>query len=118
MSGTFRRGSMATWCAVLAARAMSVHAGTSATWNSPVDGSWSDAAKWSSNPNYPNNNSPAGTTYDVSINAGGTYALTQDVPLTLDSLTIANAGATLWQNSALTVANSIDVQAGTLRLSN
>ena len=30
----------------------------SATWVSAIDGTWTNAARWSTNPNFPNNGSP------------------------------------------------------------
>src|SRR5438445_8036287 len=42
-----------------------------ATWLNPVSGNWNDATKWSTNPNYPNNGTPAGVNYDANVAASG-----------------------------------------------
>ena len=44
----------------------SSQAQTIASWLSPIDGTWSNAARWSSNPLYPND-----VTYDARITATG-----------------------------------------------
>src|SRR5438034_493708 len=36
-------------------------------WSAGVDGSWTDGGKWSTSPNFPNNNTPIGTTYTASL---------------------------------------------------
>src|SRR4051812_20566044 len=36
-----------------------------ANWLNAVNGNWTDASKWSTNPAYPNNGTPAGANYDV-----------------------------------------------------
>ena len=46
-----------------------VRADQTATWNGTT-GNWSDFTKWSTNPNFPNNGTPAGTLYDAIINSG------------------------------------------------
>src|SRR5205823_2174308 len=55
---------------------------TLATWNGTT-GNWTNIALWNT-PNYPNNDNPPGTTYDVLLNGAGTITL--DVPITIQAL--------------------------------
>ncbi len=98
-------------------------AGTTATWQNPVDGNWTDATKWSSNPNYPDNGNP-GAPYSASISAAGTYTVTLDSDITVDSLTINSSSATLDHTGGtftlspptLAVPNTLNVTHGTYLL--
>src|SRR3954465_75689 len=64
---------------------------TISSWLAPTSGSWSESAKWST-AQYPNNDSPPGTTYDALIDFSGApgtnYTITVDRFLTLNSLTL------------------------------
>ncbi|HEY1381044.1 MAG TPA: hypothetical protein VGF55_29870, partial [Gemmataceae bacterium] len=81
------------------------------------DGNWTTAALWSTNPNYPNNGTPPGTTYAASIAAPGTYTVTLNSAVTVSSLTLNGAGATLdLSGGGLTVVDSATLTAGVLRL--
>src|SRR6478609_4403283 len=60
-----------------------------ASWLNPVNGSWTDPTKWSSDPDYPNNDGT--TTYNATIDAVGS-------PYTIDLLSTVNLG-TLTMNS-------------------
>ena len=53
--------------AALATLSLRAVAATPAHWISTSSGSWSDAANWSTNPFFPNNGNPAGSTYDVTL---------------------------------------------------
>ncbi len=93
-------------CAALASSAALASAASTATWIAPVSGNWSDPTKWSTNPNFPNNGSPTSTdTYDVLINpTGSAYTILLSTPaISLDSLTLNSADATLRQTGQLTV---------------
>src|SRR6185437_2792667 len=51
--------------AIVLATATAAHAGNvDSHWLLPSDGYWTDPTQWSTNPDYPNNGSPTGTTYD------------------------------------------------------
>jgi fibronectin-binding autotransporter adhesin len=69
----------AAWLTAPAARGQVV-----ATWTGAT-GNWSNPALWSTNPNFPNNGTPPGTTYAATVNGAG--ALTLDQAITLDGLT-------------------------------
>jgi hypothetical protein len=73
--------------------------GATATWNGAI-GNWSDATQWSPAV-VPNNNVPAGTTYDVTI-PGGTVSLT--IAPTVQNLTLS--GGTLTGTNSLSVVNT------------
>ncbi|MGH7177426.1 MAG: beta strand repeat-containing protein [Tepidisphaeraceae bacterium] len=91
-----------------------------ASWVSAVSGSWTDPARWSSGPNFPNNEAPPGTTYNAIISAGPTpYTVdfnTQAgvVAMTMDSAnaTLAIAGGTLTVGGAVSIAGHITQTAG------
>lgn len=78
-----------------------------ATWNG-TSGNWSEATRWSTDPDSPNNDL---TTYDVEFGAG---TLTQDVAggVTVDSLTWS--GGTLTGSESLTVLNTVNWTNGSL----
>jgi hypothetical protein len=88
-----------TWlllAAAVAGVALPAMAETTSSWINPVNGQWTDASKWSSNPCYPNNGSPAETIYDALIGAGNrAYTVTLSSDVCVDDLTINSYGATL-----------------------
>ena len=63
-----------------------------ASWTG-ANGNWTNPALWSSNPNYPNNGTPPGATYNAVVSgpAGNTVAV--DAPITVQQLTLANGSA-------------------------
>ena len=78
----------------------SAHAGVTATpanWLNPASGVWTDAAKWSTSPTFPNNGAPnAGDHYDALIAAiGSPYTVTLNTNVGVDSLTLDSPDATL-----------------------
>ena len=79
------------------------------------DGSWSEAANWSSSPHIPNNDFPdPGDRYSVRIDAAGDYTVTLDADVTIDQLVIDAPGATLRHTGGtLTVLGELQVLAGT-----
>ena len=91
----------------------------SATWANATNGTWNTAANWSTNPNFPNNGSPGATdTYDALIGAtGAAYVVTLNSNITINSLTLDAASATLNQTSGTFKAvNGLNFQAGTFQL--
>jgi hypothetical protein len=78
-----------------------------ATWNGTV-GNWSDPTRWTTNPVYPNNGTPAGVTYDVTI-PGGTVTL--DVLPTISNLTFFDA--TLTGSGSLSIVNTFAISGDT-----
>jgi hypothetical protein len=114
-----KRRQLAALGAVMATAAASgptlAHGQTVASWISPVSGDWAEPLRWSTNPTYPNNGSPsAGDHYAASINASGApYAVSVSTPITLDSLSIVSADATLRAQAAtLTVLGALRVDVG------
>ncbi|MDQ6622854.1 MAG: hypothetical protein M3Y86_05140, partial [Verrucomicrobiota bacterium] len=93
-------------------------ADATSTWNAAVDGNWNDPTKWSSNPNYPNNGNGGVATYAAVISAtGAAYTVTLAVPITVESLLLSSANATLNHTAnTFTATNGISLNAGTYRL--
>jgi hypothetical protein len=93
-------------------------ADTSATWTSETSDDWTSAIEWSTNPNYPNNGTPAGASYQALINAiGGTpYTILLDSNIDLNALTLDSADATLSQTSGDLEAGTINLDAGSYQL--
>jgi len=75
----------------------------SSIWNGTT-GNWSDASRWTSNPFFPNNGTPIGTTYDVTISAGNVM---RDVSPTIQSLTFFNG--TLSGTGTLSILSTFSV---------
>jgi hypothetical protein len=87
-----------------------------ATWQTPINGDWADPTRWSSNPNYPSNGTPAGTNYDAILGVSTTpYTVAFKANATVNDLTIGS-GATLQfdylQSRTLTVADSLSLLDG------
>lgn len=83
---------------------------TLARWLLPVSGSWTDAAPWSTAPNFPNNGTPVGATYRAVIDAQGSpYTVSlAGGSITVNRLDVASPSATLLQQGgALSVPGSI-----------
>jgi hypothetical protein len=92
-------------------------AGTEARWLNPVSGQWDDPSKWSTDPVFPNNGTPAGTTYDALVDATGTpYTVTVARNPVLDRLTIDSPDATVSAYDQTLTAGVVDLRAGTLSL--
>ena len=88
--------------------------GMGSNWLSATSGNWTEATKWSTNPDYPNNGTPIGTTYDAVIGASGSaYTVMLNSSVTVNSLTLNSATATLTHSSGtLTAVNGLSLQAG------
>src|SRR5687768_11049203 len=87
-----RRGAFRTLALAVCATSTACVAATGSNWLSAVNGTWSDASKWSTNPNYPNNGTPPATTYDAVIDAiGSAYVVTLNSNVTVDMLTLNSA---------------------------
>jgi hypothetical protein len=85
------------------------HAQTSAVWNGST-GNWSDIAKWSSNPNYPNNGQPsAGSSYAVTISSG---TVSRDVSPNISQLSLS--GGTLAGSGFMQVQGPMSWTGGTI----
>jgi hypothetical protein len=96
-----RRWSVLTGAGILAAAASASHGQVTATWLSAASGNWSDPTRWSSNPDFPNNN---GTTYTAVINAtGAAYGVTVDQSIILDEFMIDSPDATLMLGAGFTL---------------
>lgn len=61
---------------------------TTATWDGST-GSWSDPARWSTNPLFPNNGN-GGVDYNAVVNSG---AVTLDQDITIQQLTLGGSGS-------------------------
>ncbi len=105
---------------VLAAAGLAVSATaalgqTDSYWNTAFGGAWTNAARWSSNPDVPNNG--GGTNYRAFIEAvGSNYTITSNSDITLDYLRINSANATLRLDGGILSAPVIDLFAGRLEL--
>lgn len=85
-----------------------------ATWLSPISGTWSDPANWSTNPTYPNDPSA-----DALLSATGSpYTVTLNSPISLNSLTGTSPDATfnLATGGTLTLSSSLDLGPGSFTL--
>mgnify|MGYP001273023856 CR=1 FL=1 len=82
-----------------------------------VNGTWTEGAKWSTAPLFPNNGS-GGQNYDVFVDFAGAYTLTLNSPITVNSMLLAAAGATFSHASGgvLNIVGPINVQNGLYRL--
>jgi PEP-CTERM motif len=100
--------------------AVTTNAATS-TWSAAASGNWLDAVNWSPNTFFPNNGN-GGVNYDAIINAtGANYTVTLNGSVTVDSVTLDSANATLSHTvgtltSALTTltAGTLNVNGGTI----
>lgn len=93
-----RDRTLATFIACAAGLACTVpaHAQVDATWLTAQSDSWFNPARWSTNPNSPNNNNPPGTLYRAIINAtGAAYDVTLPSDLTLSALRLDTPNATI-----------------------
>ncbi|MBN2578345.1 MAG: PEP-CTERM sorting domain-containing protein [Pirellulales bacterium] len=86
-------------------------------------GDWTDGTRWSTSPDYPNNGTPVGATYNVVVDAPSATAYTvslSGVTVTIDSLLVDSANATVRllvkpgvSGPRLEVFSGIEVAAGT-----
>ena len=100
-----------------------VFADTTATWTSTT-GNWTDPTQWSTNPNYPDNGTPAATDYGVLIANPGSapYTVSLNTAATVDAVTLDSSNATLLVQANLPNttgdlnASSLNLESGTLDL--
>ncbi|MCX5688688.1 MAG: hypothetical protein NTV94_02660 [Planctomycetota bacterium] len=86
------------------ALAASSMAQTTATWLTATNGNWSDATRWSTNPQVPNNST--GNRFNVFLTpTGSAYDVSLDIPVSIDDLTLNSPAATL----RLTGSNGLTV---------
>ena len=79
------------------------------TWTSAVSGDWNTAADWSGGV-------VPGLGDTAVINVPGTYTVTISKPLSVNSLTLNAAGATVLDNAAVTLGGVLDVANGTFAM--
>jgi len=77
-----------------AAHARAAAAEVTADWVGPSQGIWHDPANWSTQPDYPNNGTPAGTSYDVRLAPAFPARVILETDVTVDNVTVG-AGSTL-----------------------
>src|SRR5437868_14051989 len=91
-----------------------------ANWLNAASGNWWQASNWSSYPDWPNNGTD-GLTFDVCVvPTGANYTIDIRDNITIDSLKVTSANATLRQgifDSTLRAINGIDLDARTYYLS-
>src|SRR4051794_23543445 len=98
---------------------VSAHGQTTASWLTPTSGFWSDGTKWSTSPVFPNNGQPAAAdTYNAVIAAiGGSYTVTLNGPVTVNSLTLNSPNATFRHDAGtLTLLNGAQISGGAFQL--
>lgn len=83
---------------------------TTATWDG-TSGAWDEPARWSTNPAFPVNGTPAGALYHAVIPAG---EVTQNVSVTLDRLTLQDGLLSQQQSDPLVVNARLIWSGGTL----
>jgi hypothetical protein len=81
------------------------------TWTG-VSGNWTNPTIWSTNPNYPNNGTPAGTTYNAVVNGPAVNTVAIDAPITVDQFTFQ--GGIIGGTADLTVAGAMSWFGGVL----
>lgn len=94
-------------------------AATPALWLNAADGDWFDSFNWSTDPYAPfNGGGPdSDSTYDVSISAtGADYTVTLGWDLTLDSLLLDSAEATLSNSGRMEITGTATLNQGTYHL--
>jgi hypothetical protein len=91
------------------------YAATTANWINSVSANWTVAADWSTNPVFPQNNSPAGVTYQAVVAVAGGPTINSNI--TIDGLTINATGALVTQSAGVFTVGSLAVSKGTYRLS-
>jgi hypothetical protein len=91
---------------------------TDAHWALPINGNWSDAQRWTTNPFAPNNGTPGGATYNGYLDAvGPAHMVTLNSGVTLDNLYINSSSVTLDHRAgALSVGGVVDLLSGTYSL--
>lgn len=72
---------------------------------------WDDSTHWSTNPNFPNNGTPEGTTYNAVINAG---EVTHSTATAIERLTLSGGRLAFGGGDPLTVAAGFDWSGGEL----
>jgi hypothetical protein len=87
---------------------------TLATWLEATDGGWSDAAKWSTAPAFPNNGSPGSEdSYAVIIDAiGAPYTVSLATDIVIDHLALAAEEAILRHDGGMLRVETIQLQGG------
>jgi hypothetical protein len=110
-------------CAVLAAAVLATPPVLAepviAEWLDASDGSWANPTRWSTNPNYPRNDVPSGTTYHAVVRAAGSpYTITHGIlSYSLDRLTLDSPDASIvYDAGVLTVADGLEVLRGRYEL--
>lgn len=84
-----------------------------ANWEFGISNSWASNSGWSTSPQYPRNGTPTNTEYNAFIGVAGTYTVTLSTTLTVDSLTITNPKATLYQSAGTLTCANTNISAGT-----
>lgn len=79
------------------------------TWTSAISGDWTTAADWSGRV-------VPGPSDTAVINVPGTYTVTISKPLSVNSLTLNAAGATVLDDAAVTLGGVLDVANGTFAM--
>ncbi len=91
---------------------------TNAHWTGGT-GNWTTVTDWDTNPNYPNNGTPAGSTYNAfldGLNGSTAYIVTLNSAVTVSSLTISSSFATLSHTSGIFQTTTGTISAGTYLL--
>jgi filamentous hemagglutinin len=94
------------------------HGQITASWLSPVSGTWTDPTKWSTNPVYPNNGSPnPADTYDVVINPSGGYVVALSSDVTVNSISMGSVNISqIWHTAGTLQAGTISMLTSGYRL--
>ncbi len=92
---------------------------TNSSWLTAINGNWTDASKWSTSPNFPDNGIPSpGDTYTATIAAtGGNYVVTLAGEITLSGFTLDSTSAALsHMGGTLNLLSGGQVLSGTYQL--
>jgi hypothetical protein len=97
---TFMKRFLIPWFFTIAV----AQAQVTAIWDGGTS-TWDDSTHWSTNPNFPNNGTPEGTTYNAVINAG---EVTHSTATAIERLTLSGGRLAFGGGDPLTVAAGFD----------
>src|SRR5258707_851789 len=109
------RAAMLAAATLVPTAARDAHGQIVSSWISTTSGFWNQPSRWSTNPNFPNNNE-----WDVMLPGSSAYTVTLNAPTTVRvaSLTMTNPNATFVHTGSVSLQfdDFMSIQAGTYSL--